>query len=84
MSAWVGCGECDIHFSCHGGKTRCVRLAAIPITGDTAYHQTADALIAMRDGGMSPAVFRSMLIYELAMAARRAREATELRLKGSR
>lgn len=81
MSAWIGCGECNIFFSCYEGKTRCVRLAAIPIEGDTAYHRTADNLMKIREE-FSPTVFRSMLVYELASAALRAREATELRMKG--
>ena len=23
---WVGCGECDVSFSCHNGESRCIRL----------------------------------------------------------
>lgn len=27
---WVGCGECDMLFPCHGGKERCARLTKLP------------------------------------------------------
>ena len=75
---WIGCGECDVAFGCHGGEAKCIRLEeGSPIDGPpTTLTTTApgdDDIIEWTDPwgeGSEPMVHR-MLAKDVASARRR-------------